>query len=472
MTRKGHVDAMKPSKLVFWDTSMSKDTKKTQKKTASVEGSAQVEGAVVEMDIVEEEKTTCFVSITDATMRSAGRHNAEFEPSMTLAVSTSSEDDGEGHIFGYFPEMLEADGDATFEIFIRYFKYSFASSVEEFAEKQKVFRRGFRMLSGTQAGKIIQHIYFGMSLCEETGMSLALITDGGSYAGFKLIGDVPLLLRGQKKIAVSGSDMLEELAALNEHSAAVRKFFDTVVEIGRADGSGEPVTFDMLCRYPRLLRQMVQARSPKDINEIQSILAETIRDMKYSQTYLEINTENIGTILQAIIAKSSSSDLPFYVSADTVFNRSSMVVEYLAAFGPQAPSFFHGSKGVKIVPHGDDDENLVVVGKKTKLPYLPVYKKGISAALLDWASMVSSKSIKYTPSKAPSAFCDTSKTHCIISGKDFVPYYNQIKTILYMAVPAKQVKVDKGKGKRRAESDVEESEDDVRPLKKLQISYV
>jgi len=41
-----------------------------------------------------------------------------------------------------------------------------------------------------------------------------------------------------------------------------------------------------------------------------------------------------------------------------------------------------------------------------------------------------------------------------------------------MAVPAKQVKVDKGKGKRRAESDVEESEDDVRPLKKLQISYV
>jgi len=76
MTRKGHVDAMKPSKLVFWDTSMSKDTKKTQKKTASVEGSTQVEGAVVEMDIVEEEKTTCFVSITDATMRSAGRHMA------------------------------------------------------------------------------------------------------------------------------------------------------------------------------------------------------------------------------------------------------------------------------------------------------------------------------------------------------------------------------------------------------------
>lgn len=91
-----------------------------------------------------------------------------------------------GHIFPYFREMLESDAEATFNIFIRYFNACFSDSDEEFAQAVVLYRRGFRYLASTHAGRILQHIFFGMicasSLVEGyTLFEMEQITLGSSF---------------------------------------------------------------------------------------------------------------------------------------------------------------------------------------------------------------------------------------------------------------------------------------------------
>jgi hypothetical protein len=335
-----------------------------------------------------------------------------------------------GLVFPYFAEMLDNDADGTFEIFIGLYRNCLSDEIEGLIESVTALRRGFRYLASNRAGKIIQHIYFGIRMAIYTGAKIVLLKDGVNYAGFVLEGTLSILEKNMTRNSLGEEDFKKEISALNSHHASVEKIHEILLAIGRLDGKDEETTVDEIALHPRKLRRMIIERKDKDIEEKRKILDEHIEKLSYRQDYWEINSESLIKFLTAMTQRKNMDDEPLYVHIDTLLNRSSEVIPYIAVFGPQAPSIWYGSQIKAICPIDKPDPNLEKIDNKRAIPHIPYATKGVIAAAQDWSAVYRNKAFKFVPAtgKGPVKGFSASKGRTgFIADPNFDNFYTMLR---------------------------------------------
>lgn len=409
----------------------------------------------------------------DAVTFSAGKER-KLKPGQVSIVDNPQGTRGfPGFVFPYFQEMLTADPDTPFQHFLKLYRYCLADTPEEAAGSMELLRRGFRFLSSTYAGRVIQHIYFGINLCIEMGGQMCLISDGSDYAGFAVEGEgLQLLEKNRVRNSYPKDDVERALEQLSTHTVAVQKIYQAVVEIARMDGAEEKITSDDCMINPRVLRALIQARRAIDINELRAILNEHVGKLRYKQVYWEINPKNIVRFMRCVIQRAEIMEEPMYLHIDVLTNRSSNILEYLSVFGAQAPSFYYGNTFKQIANSGSDDPNLKLVNNKRALPHIPYTKKGLIAAAGDWATVRRTHALKFQGPKKigpNTGFSDTRQRDGIMSGPEFDEFYPLLRIWSYAGTNEAPV-AGSSKAKKRSQDDGDDEMEGSAP-KKSKVSY-
>lgn len=412
-----------------------------------------------------------------------GRHLKLFSGSKIAVdgipfVATDEEDlDFKGLLFPYFKEMLEPDVDFAYGVFIELYQLCLEDEEGPTAEAVTVHRRGFRYLANTAAGRIIQHVYLGIKLSIAIGSGLVLIKDGADYGGFILKGEgFRVAVQNRVFTARSEKELSAELAALDIHNKALRDLFDLLLAIGRVDGKEEQIDLAMLKKNPRFLREMIQARGAGDIDEKRKEIADLVEDLKYQQVYWEVNAVNLSRFLEKMVTKAPMIDEPMYVQIDVLCNRSSTVYPYIAVFGAQAPSIYHGNKSLAIRREGEEDPNLVLdENKRRKVPHVPYVTKGIVAAANDWATTYRNKAFRFTPADPKfggRGFSSAKARSGFVANPEFDGFYTRLRQWVYTGKDA-VVRVAKRKSNAGEGADVDDEEmADAAPKKKTKFKFM
>jgi len=396
-----------------------------------------------------------------------------YEPGSIRCITKPEDKKGfYGFVFPYFPEMLAADPDTPFQNFLKLYHHCIATSPEEMAGSVELLRRGFRYMAGTQAGRVIQHIYFGITLCIELGGFMHLISDGAEYAGFAIEGNnLQLLAKNRIKDSASPDDIERALELLSTHKEGIRNIYDALIEVSRADGAEELITCDQMATNPRILRKFIQARRAEDLNEYREMINENIGKLRYRQTYWEMTPKNIVRLLQCVIQRVQVDEEPMYVHIEVLMNRSSSVLEYLACFGAQAPSFYFGNTIRQIANTGNEDPNMKLINNKRALPHIPYVKKGLIAASSDWATVRRTHAIKFAGPKKAGAnapFSDAKARDGIIANPEFDEFYPLLRLWSYADIGGD---VDKRGGGKRKKADEDVDMGEGTSSKKSKVSY-
>jgi len=356
--------------------------------------------------------------------------------------------------------MLTADPETPFQHFLRLYRNCISDSPEETAQSLELIRRGFRFLASTSAGKVIQHIYFGIDLCIELGGHLYLIKDGAEYAGFAIRGDgLSLMSKNRLRHSYPQDEVVTALASLSTHATAVKEIYEAVVEVGRLDGGMDTITLDECQQNPRKLRELIQSRAAKELSMTRELIASKVSELRYRQTYWDITPKNILRFLQMMSQNASMMSEPMYLHIDVLTNKSSEILEYLSVFGAQAPSFYYGNSIKQIANTGTDDPNLRLVNGKRAVPHLPFVRKGLIAAAGDWATVRRTHAVKFQgPKKAgPNAgFSDTKNRDGIMASPEFDDFYPLLRLWSYSMSNDSQGG-SSGKGKKRASAEVDDA---------------
>lgn len=344
-----------------------------------------------------------------------------------------------GFVFEYFDEMLVGSKDFVAGVFFRYFSRCIVDKAEELEGLAPILRRGFVDMFTSNAGKILQHVYFGIQSAVETGSQLRIIVDRGSYKGYVLLGsNARVLVNGVVERPRAITDISDETKALDSHRNAVERIIEILMglEVKSGEGADKDLDAQLMLTNSRYMAKQIQRRKvPGDSSEEEN-LKDAVSKLRYGDTYWLPNSANTLKIMRCIMMGQMSDSEPFYLGGDTCFTDNS-IVKILAVFGPTAPtlSVRTGNKSLAICPPDANDPNLEVVGNTTRVPYLPIYSRNLTDAADMWDNIRRSKVLKVMGAKAKGAgkFVDRSADVGHLSGKEFTEIYALLRTWAHAA---------------------------------------
>jgi hypothetical protein len=219
--------------------------------------------------------------------------------------------DTEGFVFPYFKEMLDTDPDTAFSIFQNYFSLCVSDREENIADSLITLRRGFRYLSSTAPGRVIQHVYFVMDMAIKMGCEIRLLRDGSEYAGAVILGKGIILYKKTVLKQLDADDFARQIRLMAKHHEAIQKIWETLFGIKRIDEKDEDMTLIDLQKNPRNIRKMVQDRRSEDIEEHRKVLCEQFANLRYAQEYWDITSKTIVSFFTKMSQKTDVTGEPF-----------------------------------------------------------------------------------------------------------------------------------------------------------------
>jgi hypothetical protein len=340
-----------------------------------------------------------------------------------------------GFVFEYFDEMLIGSKDFVAGVFFRYFSRCIVDKPEELEGLAPILRRGFVDMFTSNAGKVLQHIFFGIQSAVETGSLFRIIVDRGTYRGFVLLGkNIRVLVNGAVEVPREYGIIKGEVEALDTHRFAVERIVETLAGLEmKTSGSSslDGLDAELMSTNSRYMAKQIYRRKVAGESVEEEVLKDAILKLRYGDTYWIPNSANTLQIMRCIMMGQIADNEPFYLGGGTVFSDNS-IVRILSVFGPTAPtlSVRTGTKNIAICPPEATDPNLQVIGKTTKLPYLPIYSRNLNDAADMWDALRRTKVLKVMAAKAKSAgkFVDRTADIGHVSGKEFHDLYALLRT--------------------------------------------
>jgi len=336
-----------------------------------------------------------------------------------------------GHLFPYFKGLLTPSLDFITSVIFRYFSKCLTDSPDAAAQLFPFLRIGLRSLSRTNQGLELQHIFFGIQLAIECGARMRIFVDHGIYYGFCLLGTMTIIDHARVKESLSMSELRKEIKALNVHLFACIAIKEMLEGMIGPDGKIPIIDMELLKNSSRYLNQVVVDAIGR-VEEVPMSLEGEIRKLRYGNKYWPINEENIFIVIQAMTTGIwQFPSAPFCLDGN-LYKASSNLVRALAVFGPTAPSIIAGSNKFFITKPGKNDPNLIVADKKRRLPYIPIYRKSVQQAAIEWNIIRDKKTLSMIGPKkgAEKSFTDRSKAYCFV-GERFDEIYAAIRTFAY-----------------------------------------
>jgi hypothetical protein len=295
-----------------------------------------------------------------------------------------------------------------------------------------MLRRGFVDLQTSDAGKVLQHVYYGIQCSVETGSKLRIIVDKGTYRGFVLIGgNIAVLVDGVLQNPIKATKLQREIAAMDIHKAAVGSIIETLAKLEVKFGENSVVDQEKALESSRYLANEIHRRKVAGDSEEEISLKNSIKHLRYGDKYWEMNPANVLKITRCITTGQIADSEPFYLGTDYAFS-DNILIRILSVFGPLAPTLStrNGNKNIALSPPGNDDPNLRIEANRTKVPFLPIYSRGLGDAADMWEQLRRTKVLKIMAAKAKGQgkFADRSTDVGHVAGKEFQDLYSLLRT--------------------------------------------
>jgi hypothetical protein len=215
-----------------------------------------------------------------------------------------------GFLFPFFREMLDSDPDTPFDIFMSIFKSCIAGTPQSFAQIVPMLRKGVRHLSSTLAGKVIQHIYFGIKLSLESGLIMDTILDGGKYVGFMLKGPAVILARGSMVPPMEHEALQKAVEGLGRHRATVQKIAEMLYVIPLTGAAQHAIDLAICGKNPRALLQEFLKRPVSAIEEKRKEFGELIDLLTYDKNGFQRTKRRLSIVSVISFPDPRTSILP------------------------------------------------------------------------------------------------------------------------------------------------------------------
>jgi len=351
-----------------------------------------------------------------------------------------------GHCFPYFEGMLLPDKEYVSSIFFRYFSRCIAGSEDELTKLMPTLRRGFRALSMSPAGRILQHLFFGIQASIETGSKIRVYIERSQYLGFALVGKNALVLeQNSVKVPLSKEDLELEQKRLDNHRSYVLEIVEKLNGLALKSGGTEIVDQEVALAKPRYLANQLHRRAWKG-SDHETFIQQRADKLKYGQEYWAPSEDNMLKILKHVVASTLPDDNEPYYFSNLVWDSDDYYVRLLSVFGGKAPtlSIRTGDKPILIAPSGKEDSNLVEKEGRRVLPYLPIYERSLQDAADVWKTIPRTHSLRTAGAKkgkgSGGAIFHRKDDIGILSGNKFLAGYELLRQFAYSVTASKRTR--------------------------------
>jgi len=361
-----------------------------------------------------------------------------------------------GFIFPFFDEMLLPEKYSSFRTFAQHFSRCIGDNMMQVGTLLPTLRQGFRALANSVQGRELQHVLYGVQTSIDTGSKFRVIVNNGKYKGFVILNpEVKMIRGGNMWDADSATDLTTELRRLDVHRNNVNRIVELISPLELRLGGGTELLDTTQARTnARYLANEIHRRVWKG-TMVEDELKMKVGELQYGQTYWPIDDEHVALALDALASNQIDISAPFYSGGETFFS-DDPYVRILAVFGANAPtlSVRTGDYVIMIPPvNSAEDGNKKLVDGKRKLPYLPIYSRGLQDAADMWRSVNRTHTIRAIGAKKAQKtgkLFDRSKDVGVVSGTRFETLYERLKVFAYKDLEGKRAR-DEGEDDQNGE---------------------
>lgn len=301
-----------------------------------------------------------------------------------------------GLLFPYFPEMVENDYNYVSAVVKEYFLESLGDTRDEILSVYKDFKASMGSVAATESGRILQHLFLGVSLAIRAQARMYPILDGRRYLGFTLHGwYFTVSIDGYKHRPMFNEELVKQVRTVDEHAVAIASILQRLASLKLIDGKKKPTkTFlqnakPEVSSNPRKLAEFIRKFDLEDSEEIEEIEKLATR-LSFPQRYWTFTVENILRAVDFLIAGSFPPvDTPMFPRGGTLTS-ATPTISIFALFGECGFSFkTAGGKPLKVpVDQSSDTVLKPYKGKNQKEvkpnPTFILSKKSLGLCVEDW----------------------------------------------------------------------------------------
>jgi len=372
-----------------------------------------------------------------------------------------------GLYFAYFRGMNLPDRSFAATIFQRIFFKGLGPDPLSAAGSFGRIREGLRQLSHFPAGLAITHAYLGISLSENAQVPIRFVISDGVYRGFVLTGNFSVIYRNVLYSPESPMEVTTQIQQLNAHGLTLGILVVRLNAATKADGTAFPILDVTSINTSRKLLNAINARrNTGTISEAEwDGIFDLVKDLRFSDHFKPYTPTDILNFLKYVRGDDAAiSNYPAYLHGNYARDTSRLSIG-LGIFGPTAPSvsFDHKGRTFTIPDSASNDPNLSEVNKKRVLQFIPIETLPVINARERWSTIISKGEFRFpNPSKnKASSFVERKHYNIAISGTDFGPTYDLIKSLVSSARSNAQA------GKKRKAVDADEVAGEVKRKKVL-----
>lgn len=301
-----------------------------------------------------------------------------------------------GLIFPYFPEMLESDYNYVTGVVKEYFLECLGETREEILSNYKDFKGAMGSIASTETGKVLQHIFCGISLAIRAQARLFPIVEGRRYLGFTIHGwYFTVSIDGYRHRPMEYATLVDHVRQVDEHAVALAEIFRMLSKLKLTDTNkamGKTVLQALrsdVANNPRKLAEVIR-RFRIDDHTIAEEIEKCCSRLSYPQRFWPYTVENILRAVDFLVADSFPPvDTPMFPRGGTITSRSPAIAIF-ALFGESGFSFkTAGGKPLKIAADLTGDTVLKPYKGKNQKEVKPnptfiLSKKSLGLCVEDW----------------------------------------------------------------------------------------
>lgn len=305
-----------------------------------------------------------------------------------------------GLLFPYFPEMMENDHNYVATIIKEYFLESLADTRDEILAVYKDVKGSMGSIAQTETGRVLQHLFSGISLAIRGQARIFPILDNRRYLGYTLHGwYFTVSLDGYKHRPLDHSELIKQVRKVDEHAVAVAEILLILSKLRMKDSNRLPTKKHLLdakepaLRNPRALSELVRSFKLEE-PEIRENIEKLATRLSFPQRYWAFTVENVLRAIDFLVAETYPSvDIPMFPRGGTI-TADRPALPIFAAFGECGFSFkTPGGRPFKVPAEISEDTVLKPYkGKNQKEvkpnPTFVLAKKSLVLCVDDWRSFL------------------------------------------------------------------------------------
>jgi len=304
--------------------------------------------------------------------------------------------------FPYFEGMMHSDVAYMRQQVHRHFFRNLGSVAKDPKTAFKEFRDSIGPAATTSAGRMMNHILYGIDLALDTQTQLFLLFDKANYLGFNLLGTHFSIWNGGWVESGSEEDLAREMAKYRTHEASLKDLSKMLAEAQVV--YKEKVTVPSALNAHSLAKILAQINIKDTKGEIISAIEETLSCINFGSDYRIMKPSAIQTTIDELLENET------FLEDETIFIPRSSKQWHLMASPYYMPLATFGARSFSLVDRGPKATEFplnqqIFIQKLSSPPEpgkrdtLAFFEKPVYECVIDWGTVVEKGTARVNPTE-------------------------------------------------------------------------